>query len=190
MRSSMATASAFDIPRDMIENSPHAPSCSSHTQPESAEMSISVPVFARTWTPTSRPSRVPWPPVGKARAEHPLPRAGLGEPQQPHEIQRADPVPVGEAGGIVGDEAHPARVGEPRDRPRALRDRSGAAEHEPAEPFAEHLCVEVPRAAVHARDQRPRRDRRRASRCGGARSAERRRPAPSSRGRRARGSAS
>ena len=52
------------MPRDMIENSAQAPSWSSHTHPESAEISINVPVLARTLTPTSRSSSVPWSPVG------------------------------------------------------------------------------------------------------------------------------
>ncbi len=59
MRSSITTASAFDMPRDMIENSPQALSLVIHTHPESAEISIKVPVFARTFTPTRRPSKVP-----------------------------------------------------------------------------------------------------------------------------------
>ena len=59
MRTSSPTPSDYDSPRDMIENSPQAPSFAIHTQPESAEMSMSVPVFARTFTPIRRPSRVP-----------------------------------------------------------------------------------------------------------------------------------
>ena len=53
------------------------------TQPDSAETSVNVPVFARIRTWPSRPSSVPWPPVGSANRRSGAHRFVVDAPQQP-----------------------------------------------------------------------------------------------------------